>query len=193
MRFVEEDENELLVARLVAGELDATFLVGPADDDRCESIRLFADPFVAIACRQRGSDTDVRPISPAELAAEPMVGQQDNSCQAIIDEGLRVAGADPSYVFRSNDNAAVQAMVRAGMGRAVLPLLAVDLADPEIVVCPIEPPIPPRVIYLVLPVGRTRSPALQHFVDLARGACSRFGDVADEGTPGHAEGRLTTG
>ena len=73
-----------------------------------------------------------------------MVGQQDNSCQAIIDEGLRVAGADPSYVFRSNDNAAVQAMVRAGMGRAVLPLLAVDLADPDIVVRPIEPPIPDR-------------------------------------------------
>jgi DNA-binding transcriptional LysR family regulator len=184
MRFVEEDENELLVARLVAGELDATFLVGPANDDRCESIRLFADPFVAISCHRPGSETDVRPISPAELAAEPMVGQQDNSCQAIIDEGLRVAGADPSYVFRSNDNAAVQAMVRAGMGRAVLPLLAVDLADPDVVVRPIEPPIPPRVIYMVLPVGRTRSPALQRFVELAREACGRFGAAAGDAAPG---------
>jgi DNA-binding transcriptional LysR family regulator len=178
MRVVEEDENDLLVGRLMAGELDATFLVGAATDDRCESIELFADPFVAIGCRRDGNEVDVRSISPVELAGEPMVGQQDNSCQAIIDEGLRAAGADPSYVFRSNDNAAVQAMVRAGMGRAVLPLLAVDLADPDVVVRAIEPPIPPRVIHLVLPVGRTRSPALQRFVELARETCARFGDAA---------------
>jgi DNA-binding transcriptional LysR family regulator len=184
MRFVEEDENALLVSRLVAGELDATFLVGPADDDRCESIELFADPFVAIACRRSGSEEGVRSISPAELADEPLVGQQDNSCQAIIDDGLRAAGADPTYVFRSNDNAAVQAMVRAGMGRAVLPLLAIDLADPDVVVRAIDPPIPPRVIHLVLPLGRTRSPALERFVDLAREACTRFGDTSTRALAG---------
>ena len=41
-------------------------------------------------------------------------------------------GLVPDYIFRSNDNGAVQAMVRAGMGAAVLPRLAVDTADPGV-------------------------------------------------------------
>ena len=74
-------------------------------------------------------------------------------------------------MFRSNDNAAVQAMVRAGMGCAVLPMLAVDTNDRGVVVSSLDPPIPPRVIALARRRGRTLAPAADRFIEIATSVC----------------------
>ena len=42
----------------------------------------------------------------------------------------RARAAEPNFVFRSEDNGTVQAMVGAGLGTALVPLLAVDTAGP---------------------------------------------------------------
>jgi DNA-binding transcriptional LysR family regulator len=70
-------------------------------------------------------------------------------------------------VFRSNDNAAVQAMVTARMGAAVMPLLAVDQDDPTVHIHPLEPPLAPREICVALRRDRTHAPAALRMVDLA--------------------------
>ena len=74
---------------------------------------------------------------------------------------------DPTYVFRTNDNGAVQAMVRAGIGASVMPLLAVDVADPGVRVLRPVPELPLRRIELVWRRGRTRTAAASRFVELA--------------------------
>ena len=55
----------------------------------------------------------------------------------------------PDVMFRSTDNGAVQAMVRAGMGHAVLARLAVDIDDPTVAIRPLDPPMDPRTIVIV--------------------------------------------
>lgn len=102
-----------------------------------------------------------------------MVGQHQGGDQSAIDRGLRASGVHPHYVFRSNDNGAVQGMVRAGMGPSIMPLLAVDTADPGIVVRSLDPPLEPRVILLALRRDSTPHPAAGTFVKIAKTECRK--------------------
>lgn len=161
--LLERDDHDELVVRVIEGQLDLTFLVRPEAD--LEIIELFTDPYVVVALPE---DVDEAPVAVGELAKHPLIGQQDDSCQRFQDDGLRGAGLDPEYVFRTSDNSAVVAMVRAGMGMAVLPLLAVDTSDPRVALRPLDPPIPPRPISIGWRRGRTLSPAAERFVAIAQ-------------------------
>lgn len=168
VRCVEEDENDDLIARLMSDELDLTFLIGAPDDHAIESTTLLIDPFVLVSpASLSGRITD-----PAHLGGVAMIGQSPCACQLSIDDALRDLGVVPDYVFRTNDNAAVQAMVRAGMGYAILPHLAVDPTDTGVVIAMMEPPIPPRVLVLARRRGRTLPPAAGRFIELALSVCS---------------------
>ncbi|MDO8390099.1 MAG: LysR family transcriptional regulator [Actinomycetota bacterium] len=167
VRCVEDDDTDSLIARLLADELDLTFLVGDPEHDAIEVVPLMIDPFVLL------SPVGVVPVlDPAALNGVAMVGQPPCACQATIEQSLREHGVEPDYVFRTNDNAAVQAMVRAGMGSAIMPHLAVDTHDPEVVMSFLDPPMRPRVVMLGRRRGRTLPPAADRFVELAASVCS---------------------
>jgi DNA-binding transcriptional LysR family regulator len=175
IHLVEQADNESLIADLLAGELDVSFLTGPYEDSRLEIVELGFDPFVAVL--PRGGDLARtyrgRAIPTRVLNGLPMVGQHQCDCQSAIDDGLRSCAVKPRYVFRSNDNGAMQGMVRAGMGPAVMPLLAVDTADPGIVVKQLDPPLDPRTILLATRRGATTLPAALTFTKFARSACRK--------------------
>ncbi len=173
--LVEEDVQPRLIEALLAGEIDVTFLAGPIEDSRLDMTVLGVDPFVAVlqADGPIAQENPGRELPAAALDGVPMVGQHDCDCQRVVDEGLKAIGVRPRYVFRSNDNGAIQAMVRASMGPAVMPLLAVDLKDPGIVVKHISPPVDPRTIVVAIPKGATTSPAAQHFMRVAKTACRK--------------------
>lgn len=162
-RLLESDDHDLLVGRVIEGQLDVAFAVHDVPPE-IEAVELFVDPFVVVALPE-DADADVMPIS--RLVGAPLIGEQAGACQALLERGLRGAGVEPTYVFRTNDNSAVVAMVRAGMGMAVVPLLAVDPDDTRVAVRPLEPPIPPRRISLGWHRDRTRSPVVDRFIELA--------------------------
>jgi DNA-binding transcriptional LysR family regulator len=58
-------------------------------------------------------------------------------------------------------------MVRAGMGHAVMPALAIDEDDPGVLIRSMSPGIPERVICLGRPIGRTLPPAADTFATFA--------------------------
>ena len=162
-RLLEDDSDAHLAEQVAQGHLDLTFTVNTFAE--LELVELFDDPFVVIA---RPEDVDGGPVPVSRLNSESLIGQQDCSCQRFVDNGLRAVGCDPDYIFRSNDNAAVSAMVRAGMGMAVLPLLAVDRNDSRIAIRPLDPPIPPRRIFLGWHRGHTLAPSAQRFIEIAQ-------------------------
>lgn len=168
IRLVERDLNDELIAELLSGSLDVAFLVGPVEEVDLTCHAIGTDPFVLLqsAAEPGGS----RPLPVTELADRPMIGQHESSCQALVDDGLQAAGVTPSYTFRTNDNGAVQAMVRAGMGPAIMPLLAVDPGDPGIRLRDLDPPLPPREILLAHHARRQLSPVLPRFLELTRQA-----------------------
>lgn len=163
MHVIESDDEEVLIKALWTGEVEVSFLVGEAPSD-AESVHLFDDPFVLVA---RPDQFPEGPVRPEQFADEPMIGQHPNACQLAGEAGLRAAGITPNYVYRTNDNSTVTAMVRAGMGVAVLPFLCVEPEDPRVALHNIEPPIPERSIVLAWRQNRTRSPAAARFVELA--------------------------
>jgi DNA-binding transcriptional LysR family regulator len=170
IRLDEQDENNILIEQLVNGDLDVAFLAGPVNDDRIDAIELGRDPFLVLLPKHHTFDLPRRAkFFPTHLlSGAPMIGQQPQALQQVIDDGLRPLGVQPHYVFRTNDNGAVQAMVRAGMGPAVMPKLAVDESDDDIVILPMDPPIEPRAIYIAQNISPHGIPAADRFVQLAR-------------------------
>ncbi len=188
--FSESDDGRVLHERLHAGAIDLTFLSDPEPDDRTELVTLCEDPFVVlVAADEAGRVAPERVMTAAELRRGPLIGQHDDACQALIDRGLRSIGVEPDYVFRSSDNGTVQAMVRAGMGRAVMPYLAVDPADPEVTVCALDPPIRQRTLVVARRRGRTASPASDRLVELAVEVCAALAppDLPDVSVPSVGE------
>lgn len=162
----ETDDQSALVEGLLADELDLAFTVDVGDEDRISSELLGYDPFVVLV---RAGEAPGAVATPADLSDHPLIGQPTgNVCQLLIDARLADAGIRPDYVFRSQDNGAVQGMVRSGMGRAIMPLLAIDPDDPGIEVLRLEPPIPPRTIQLSRRAGRSLPPAADRFAEIAR-------------------------
>ena len=166
VRAIEIDDNDELIAHLLADELDLSFLVGMPDHPGIEAVPVLVDPFVLV------TRVGCEPIvDPTDLHDVAMIGQPMCACQLSIDDALREFGVEPDYVFRSNDNSAVQAMVRAGMGCAIMPNLAVDANDPGVIVTHLHPPLPPRLVVLARRRGRTLIPAADRFIELARAVC----------------------
>jgi DNA-binding transcriptional LysR family regulator len=154
--------------QVAAGNLDLTF-INSMEDPRLESEFLFEDPYMFMTAAAPG--VSLAPAKPEEISRVPLVGDQRSSCQLLVEAALRGIGVEPNYVFRSNDNGAIQAMVRAGMGDAVMPLLTIDCTDPGIVVRAIDPPVPPRLISVAWRAGRSLHPAARRFIELAGEVC----------------------
>lgn len=166
----ETDDQTALVERICSEELDLAFTVDAEDSERLDSELLGYDPFVVLVA----ADDPIGDVAtPADISDHPLIGQPStNVCQLLIDQRLAGAGVRPDYVFRSQDNGAVQGMVRSRMGRAVMPLLAVDPDDPGIRVLALDPPIASRTIQLTRRLGRTLPPAADRFAAIAREVCA---------------------
>lgn len=167
VHLFESRRDSELVAKVANRELDLTFTVGAPAQTDLEVVDLVSDPFVAIVPRDHQlADT----VAPAELGGEPLIGQpEEDSCQRQIDAGLTAEGVTPDYFFRTTDNAAMQSMVRAGMGVAIVPYLAVDINDRDIRILTLAPPLPARELKLV--IGPDPSPVTRHFIDLTVKYC----------------------
>lgn len=162
----ETDDQMQLLDGILSDELDLAFTVDAGNDPRIRSEVLGFDPFVVLA---RAGELPGPVATPPDISDHPLIGQPGgNVCQVLIEQRLADAGVRAEYVFRSQDNGAVQGMVRSGMGRAVMPLLAIDPDDPRIDVLPLDPPIAPRTIQLTRRAGRSLPPAADRFAELAR-------------------------
>lgn len=161
VRLDETDDLDELVRDVLTDETDMAFTDDVYDDPRLQIDVLGRDPFVVIAPTHEASGTTA---TPAEIDRHPLIGQPEtHSGQRMIDTRLIAAGITPEFAYRFQNNAAVQSMVRSGLGWAVMPSLAIDASDPGIIVLQPDPPLPPRSIQLIARAGRTLLPAADRF------------------------------
>ncbi|HET8599663.1 MAG TPA: LysR family transcriptional regulator [Segeticoccus sp.] len=160
VNVLESDDNDVLTGALRAARLDVSFLVGPVDETGLVVREVVRDPFVAMVPADDPAG-EVLPVD--DLATRPLVGHDHCVCHELAEQGLAAAGIRPSFAFRSNDNAAVQAMVRAGIGTAVMPALSVNTDDPGVRVVRLEPALPSRSI-LLAHAARRPAPTAVAFV-----------------------------
>lgn len=166
----EEIFNEDILRRLIDGEFDVAFHSLPVDDPAIESIPLGQDPFVAIL--PKGSSLTPKfkngSVKLYDLASGPMIGEYDDQDLNLVEGAIRALGLNPRYAFRTTDNGAVQAMVGAGLGAAIMPELTLDAHVEGITRWPIDPPVPPRTLYVALPRDSRRTKSAERFAQIAK-------------------------
>lgn len=156
--------DDLLVPWLREGRIDLCFTVGEnGEPGEFEGVHLLDDPYVLVA---RPGDRPPGPVRLRSLADVALIADPTESLHRV-DPALRAAGVEPAYAFRSHENGAMLAMVKAGLGMAIMPRLALDHADPELARHELRPALPPRRMYLTWRAGRTRSPVAERFIDQA--------------------------
>jgi DNA-binding transcriptional LysR family regulator len=164
------DQTDELLAALRDGALDVAFVETALEAPDLEIDLVMRDPYVvllsvgdpALAALPAGA-----PFPVVDLAGRPMVSE--NSCDAVrqVEATLGLQGILPHYVFRTDDISTLQAMVRAGMGAAIMPLLAVDQSDPGIVIRTLDPPLPMRDILVARRRGVHSTAAAERLAKLA--------------------------
>jgi molybdate transport repressor ModE-like protein len=167
------DDTELL-ALVERGELDLTFSDLPLVEGPFQSVELLRDPYVLVV--PAGSPLSGRSAPPSlrELARLDLIGHKH--CRSL--EQLRTIFREPlQFVFRSDHNQTVQALVAAGVGAALVPRLTVDADDETTDVLELQK-VPPRLIAIAWHRDRYRTPAARAFVETAQAVCAQLGSEA---------------
>ncbi|MFF1611538.1 LysR family transcriptional regulator [Amycolatopsis sp. NPDC058278] len=160
------------------GELDLLFHDGPVGGD-VEHVKLFDEPYLLVT--RAGAVHGGGQVPVKRLDEVPMVAWPPTHHQRWLERTLARAGAQPRFVFRTTGHETILSMVRAGIGWAVLPWLALHgqdaWADDQLAVHPLKPS-PTRELTLYWPAGRTESPlavrAREIAVDVARDLAERM-------------------
>jgi DNA-binding transcriptional LysR family regulator len=149
------------------GDLDLLFYDGRVDGD-VDSVKLLDDPYLLVANAGAFPDGPVRLM---QLDGAPMVAWPLTCDQPWMEQALTRSGSRPRIVFRTAINDTLLSMVRAGMGSAVLPWLAIRGAnvqsDHRLRIHELRPSLPPREIYLHWRAGRTQSPLAARTIEIA--------------------------
>lgn len=174
VRLTEVASDEGGFAPVESGALDVAFATLPFPPGPFEGVELLRDPFVLVA--DSGSALAQTPSPPPLdlIARQKLIGFRACRSTRHVEDRLRQTGREPVFVLRSEDNGIVQAMAAAGLGVALVPLLAVDRDDPGVRVIPTD--LEARRIALVWHRDRYRSPAARAFADIAREEAAALAD-----------------
>lgn len=160
-----------LAGLLIEGDVDVTFLDQRVKHPDVAVQVVLHDPYVVVTRKDdpvlghlRGGAYPV-----AALGERPILGPEPHHAHAQTESWLAQHGVVPRYSFRTNDNGALQALVAAGLGAAVMPLLAVDESDPYVVVLHSRPKMPPRDVYVARRTGVSATAAADRFYEMAVG------------------------
>src|SRR5919201_4714651 len=162
-----ESANDIeLLARVERGELDLTFSDLPLDEGPFEAVELLRDPYVLVV----PWNSDLEQPTLREIAQMDVIGHKH--CRTL--PRVEAAFRQPlNYVFQSDHNQTVQALVTAGVGVALVPRLTMDEHDPSTRLIEL-PKIPPRMLAIAWHRDRYRAPAAHGFVETARSLCAEL-------------------
>ena len=139
----------------------------PIDNPWIETMLILQDDYVLVTAAESTFGAGRIPTL-REIAAQPLIGYRNcRATELVVDQIRAAGGADPHFVFRSDDNGVVQGLTRSGIGVAVLPRLAVDPNDDEIRITNLAPRIAPRQVGIARHKDRYHSPAAHAFLATA--------------------------
>lgn len=140
------------------GQADIAFTALPVPEDRFAVLEFGTDPYVLVSAR---SD----PVSHLrDLTGRRLIGIPASAHEALVALHLAADGVVPAAHDRYEDNGLIQELVATGQGVAIVPVLAVDTADPRVTVVPL-PGLPPRRLAAVTLRGRRLIPAALDLID----------------------------
>jgi DNA-binding transcriptional LysR family regulator len=162
--LTESANDEELLALVERGELDLTFSDLPLTEGPFDSVELLRDPYVlVVAADSPIADRDV-PLTIREVAELDLIGHKHCRTMKQLEANIR---RPLQFVFRSDHNQTVQALVASGVGSALVPKLTMDPEDETTKLIEL-PKLPPRLIAMAWHRDRYRTPAARAFVETAQ-------------------------
>jgi DNA-binding transcriptional LysR family regulator len=158
-----------------SGALDFSFCLLPIEHEDLETVTLVEDRYVLVT----SEPVDIDSLD--DLVRLPLIFYRTCRSAVALNSYLEDLGYDLDVVFRSDDNAAMKEMVRAGMGAAVLPRLWLELGGNDgLELTPLSDLVPPRLIGLAWRRDRLLSAAQQAFLGVTA-ACYPAATPANSG------------
>jgi DNA-binding transcriptional LysR family regulator len=175
VRLQEAPYEDELLAMVERGSLDFTFALVPPEGP-FEHIEILRDPYVLLT--QAGTALSARESAPtlAEIGRLPLIAYSRSTYG--IEALLRSRGIEPHVVFRSDESGAVQRMVAAGIGIALVPRLSVDRSIPGLVALDASRRVPDRRVGLAWHRDATLPEAAQDFIDAVLARCAELAQSA---------------
>ena len=166
-----ETANDVDLLGLVErGDLDLTFSDLPLVDGPFEAVELLRDPYVLVVSADSPLAERETPPALREVSELDLIGHKH--CRTLTH--LETTFRRPlNFVFRSDHNQTVQALVASGVGSALVPRLTMDPEDETTKLIEL-PKVPPRLIALAWHRDRYRTPAAHAFVDTAQEVCAEL-------------------
>jgi DNA-binding transcriptional LysR family regulator len=173
VQLTESTSDQELLDLVERGEVDLTFTVLPSGDGPFETVELMSDAYVLIVPADSPLARGDGPPDLAAIGALQIIGSRHCFAGAQAERFLEGRGIELNVVFRSDDNGTVQGLVGAGMAAALMPALAVEPNDEQIVALA-SPELPPRRIALAWHRHRALSPAARSFIECAIDLCAEL-------------------
>ena len=162
--LTESANDEDLLALVERGDLDLTFSDLPLTEGPFESVELLRDPYVLVVAADSPLAERDAPPTTREVAELDLIGHKHCRTMKQLEANIR---RPLQFVFRSDHNQTVQALVASGVGAALVPKLTMDPEDETTKLIEL-PKLPPRLIALAWHRDRYRTPAARAFVETAQ-------------------------
>lgn len=168
---IRESLTRVLVADVMAGELDCAVVALPVGEERLQSIPLFEDRFhLAIPAAEAGRFAEGR-VPLGALAGERLILLEEGHC--LREQALKVCQLVESSRFAglgATSLSTILRMVAGGLGATLIPDMAVrvETAAGGIEVLPFQDPVPSRRLVLVHRPSSTRRADFEALGDLLR-------------------------
>jgi molybdate transport repressor ModE-like protein len=165
VELVEAQQAGALAEPMEAGELDVAFGIAPLPAGPFEMRELMRDPYRLLV--PAGWELPPQP-GPADIAGLPLIGRRSDG---RMEEELRARGVVPRIVVRSTSDAAVQALVAAEIGAAIVPRLGINPDDERTVALELGDLLTPCYVVLYWNRERRLPAGVETFLEVAALAC----------------------
>ncbi len=168
--FLHENQTQVLLQQLDAGQLDVLILPYLAEMEKFESYQLFDEPLV-LAAPSKHRLTNTKHLALSDLHGEKILTLADGHCLKDQTMGYCFsAGAKEDPRFQATSLETLRHMVASGMGITLLPALAVqgNLASESISYSQFSDPVPFRSICLLIRPNYSRMHCIRTVVASVR-------------------------
>lgn len=166
-----------LFAAVQAGQLDTAFAELPLAQGPFEYEQLLVDPPVLLVPADSPLAQASRPPTLAEVASQPFVVDRSWRMLSVIEAEFAAAGLQLDVRFTARTNEAVQALVGAGLGVAIMPRLATNVEDPSTATVPLDELLPSRTLVCYWSRDSQRGAVLGSFLEALRIASAPLRDA----------------
>ncbi len=178
---VRQLEPEDSLPMLKCGELDIALTIEPSTHGESEGLDttfLLDDPMFAALPLNHPLANKAR-IRLKDLAKEAWISTTDAcSCGTLVRAHCIRMGFEPQITFESDDYLAIQGLIAAGVGVALIPTLALTTVRDDIVIRDLGTEAPVRQIAAATLPGAQRSPAARAMLEVLTEVATQYAKPA---------------